>query len=258
MKPKTKKVLTLWSIIGLGGLGFLNACFSPDLAKARLLCDGVTRFCPESYACVSGLCVNSGAINDSPDLTISVPADLAGADLMPSPDMAITPAIGCKDPLSGGTNVSNLNGDLGTVQAYTCPGTFQASSDSTKNASSLCAVGYHICDYGETKTKYSLGTVPCAYVKGYFFIDVKGTWVTTDSNAVCNASPTKPDEFPGFGSCGRKYPTIGDVFFPGTCDGITFFLASQPGNGLAVNAPYNILAATNTNPGNGVTCCKNW
>lgn len=255
MTPR-QTLLTACFGLGIALAGF--ACFAPDLAKARLLCDGVAHFCPESYACVNGVCVNGGALSDTPDLAVSVPADLAGIDLTPPPDMAVTPAVGCKDPFNGGTNVSNLNGDLGTAQAYTCPGTFQASSDPTKNASSLCAAGYHICDYGETKTKYSLGTVPCAYVKGYFFIDVKGAWVTTDTNAVCNASPTKPDEFPGFGSCGRKYPTIGDVFFPGTCDGITFFLASQPGNGLTVNAPYNILAATNTNPGNGVTCCKNW
>lgn len=243
-------------------LAFLLGCFNPDLAKARLLCDGVAHFCPESYACVNGICMNGGVLSDAPDLAMSgdlAGVDLAGVDLAPKP-----PAVGCKDPNNPlSQDVSNINSDMGWGQAYTCPGAFEASSDPTKNASSLCAAGYHVCDYGETKTKYSLNGALCANLRaGYYFVDITASWnpasPPTAITAVACAVAAPPD-LPGFMTCGWPYTMRTEHFVTGPCKGLGGWGLFTDTPGVTIAAPYTSLSlASSTNKNNGVVCCKNW
>ena len=203
----------------------MAGCFAPDLSKAMLLCDGVSRFCPDGLSCVQGVCRESGAAaSDGGSMDAAAVADL------------VQVVTGCRD--GKGADVS------GSGAVFACPGAFEASPDPTKNAARLCAPSYKPC-----VSAAAVGGSLCAALEGFFLADVPARAALP--NTSCGA--TRAGESPGLAGCGKA---VTGVYAVPSCAGFSRALFAVGPSGIAVSAPYSLESATNITNTNGVLCCK--
>lgn len=211
-----------------------SGCFSADLASLNQKGDGVDHFCPEGLACVDGVCTSG---TQTADLAMS-------ADGMQTMDMAqpvdlSQPAAGCRS--GSGVNVS------GSASAFACPGLYEAGTDPAKIATHLCATGYTLCTAGA-----AVNLPSCAALSGFYLADVPTK--STFPNVSCGKATT---ETPGFAGCGTGGGSMGVYSVP-SCNGFSRSMFYMGGNNLVIVTPNATLdgTATNTDPKNGVLCCK--
>lgn len=204
----------------------LSGCFAPDLSKAMLLCDGVSRFCPEGFSCVKGVCSQGGeVVSDGGSVS-----DIAALVDLGKPS-------GCRD--GQGTDTS------GNGIVFACAGTFEASSDPTKSASRLCAVSWKLCTSGA-----GVSGALCSGLDGFFLAEVPAR--ATLPSTGCGAA--RAGESPGLAGCGKA---VSGVYAVPSCAGFRSALFAGGGSGLSVSLPYALDGASaNITPSNGVLCCK--
>lgn len=206
-------------------------CFNPDLSTADLLCDGVSRFCPDGYSCAEGHCREGQS--ESGDM-VSVSND------GPLPiDMSIA-KTGCSD--GKGTDLSTG----ASVSAFACLGTFEASSDPNKSAVRLCAPGYKVCVQST-----GINQTQCGSLFAFYLADVSARAMLPSAFGCGSA---RSGETPGFAGCGAG---AGSVVIA-ACGGFGRAVFAVGGNGLSVSPPFGPIDTTaqNTSSTVGVICCK--
>ncbi len=205
-------------------IALLFGCFNPDLTAATLICDP-GHFCPDGYSCIDGVC-KPGTGGFQTD----------GGGIV---DMTTTMS-GCSD--GKGSEVSSSS----VKPAWACPGTYQASGDSTKNADRLCAVGFAICTLADTVSQNS-----CNNVNGFFLADVPVRF--QNFNSSCGVSGG--GQTPAWAGCGKSTGNVANI---SACGGFGKAMYDFNNTQLKINSPFTPLAATTQNDAtsNGVLCCK--
>jgi len=207
-------------------IALLFGCFNPDLTAASLICDP-SHFCPDGYSCIDGFCKMGTSSNN---------ADMGGGNPDLRPSMS-----GCAD--GAGSDVSSGSGK----SAYACPGTYSVSSDPTKNAARLCAVGWEICTVADTINQNA-----CNNLGGFFLANVavhsQGT--SNFCGAVSGGGQTA-----AWAGCGKS---VYSVYPINVCSGFGKAMFDLSGNNLSISQPYQPLTTTTSNQTstNGVLCCK--
>ena len=216
----------------LCGFVLYAGCFNPNLAAAKFKCDN-SHLCPDGLACVDQVCIEA---SDQPRDLSAIQTDGFTSDLSGSVDL-FQPAVGCRNGI--GTDLNN--------GSSACPGLYEAGTDPAKFASHLCAPGYAICTLGS-----AVNLASCAGLAGFFLADVptKLTFPTVS----CGKATT---ETPGFAGCGTGGGSMGVYSVP-SCNGFSRSMFYMGGNNLVIVTPNATLdgTATNTDPKNGVLCCK--
>lgn len=206
-------------------VALLFGCFAPDLSGAMLLCDS-SHFCPDGYSCVNGQCqVGTGGNPGGTDGGASGPS-------------------GCADGMG-----SDVTSSSSGKAAWACPGTYQASSDPTKNADRLCASGFDVCTVAD-----SVNQNTCNNLGGFFLANVAVKW--TNSSSSCGPSAGQGNQTAGFAGCGKNVSWY--VAGISSCSGFSKAMSDWNNNTLQIGSPYNPLTTTTTNSAssNGVLCCK--
>ena len=207
-------------------IAMLFGCFNPDLTAASLICDP-SHFCPDGYSCINGLCA-TGSVGGGDGGTTAV-------------DMTTTMS-GCSD--GAGSDVSSGTGK----PAWACPGTYQASSDNTKNATRLCASGFDICAAADTVNQNT-----CNSLGGFFLANVSVRF--QGGSGSCGVSSGSGGQTAAWAGCGKMIYTVGSA---PSCNGFNRAMYDFNGNNLSINQPYQPLTTTTSNQAgsNGVLCCK--
>lgn len=213
-------------------VALLFGCFAPDLSGAMLLCDS-SHFCPDGYSCVNGQCqIGTGGNPGGTDGGTGGGTD--GGSSGPS---------GCADGM--GSDVTSSG-----KAAWACPGTYQASSDPTKNADRLCSSGFGICTVAD-----SVNQNTCNNLGGFFLANVAVKW--TNGSSSCGPSAGQGNQTAGFAGCGKN---VSQWYVSGisACSGFLKAMSDSSNFTLQIGSPYNPLTTTTSSnaASNGVLCCK--
>ena len=207
-------------------IALLFGCFNPDLTAATLICDP-GHFCPDGYSCIDGLCKpGTGGFQTGADGGIV--------------DMTAPVVSGCSD--GKGSDVSSSS----TKPAWACSGTYQASTDGTKNADRLCAVGFAVCTMADTVSQNT-----CNNVSGFFLADVPVRF--QNFNSSCGVPGG--GQTPAWAGRGKSTSNVANI---SACGGFGKAMYDFNNTQLKINSPYTPLSTTTQNDSgtNGVLCCK--
>ncbi len=202
-------------------LSLLFGCFAPDLTGTMLMCDS-SHFCPDGYSCIAGVCKLGSGGNPT------------------GSDGGSGGSSGCADGMGSDVSASAAS------PAWACPGTYQASSDTSKNATKLCASGYDLCTAADTVNQNS-----CNNLGGFFLANVVVRW--QNFREECGTAGN--NQVAGFAGCGKAI--YGSTNIP-SCGGFQKGMFEFNNTQLSISSPYSPLATTtkNDSSSNGVLCCK--
>lgn len=207
----------------MGLLCLLCGCFSIDTSRIVISCDA-QHACLEGQSCIGGRCQDA-PLPDAATASDQGSSDQGSGDLL-SPS-------GCAQ----GQRVA-----LGPY-AWACPGTFNQGQ-----ARNLCASGFQICTDG-ARVDLAAGNS----LNGFFIADARGYYLGgSQTFAVCGPEP---------GSSNRVWFGVGarvaNVYTASTaCQKFTKLLDCQPGSGWDCFTAQTIDGTKNTNPTDGVLCCR--
>lgn len=205
----------------MGLLFALCACFSPDPSRIVISCDA-QHACLDGQSCIGGRCVDA------------LPSDAA------APDQGSNDLNG--DLLAPSGCAQGQRSPLGPY-AWACPGTFNQGQ-----ARGLCAPGFQVCTDG-TRVDLAAGNA----LSGFFIADARGYYTGgSQTFAICGQEPGASNRV-WFGAGGR----VANVYTATTaCQKFSKLLDCQPGSGWDCFTAQTLDGTKNTNPSDGVLCCR--